>query len=69
MTMTPRDPIYLDHNASTPVLPEVVDAMIPYLREHHGNPSSSHVHGIRLGVPWRARASRSPRSSAATTTR
>jgi len=38
-------PIYLDHNASTPVLAEVVDAMLPYLREHFGNPSSNHVFG------------------------
>ena len=38
-------PIYLDYNATTPVLPEVVDAMLPYLREHFGNPSSSHVYG------------------------
>ena len=41
------DPIYLDHNATTPLLPEVVDAMLPYLREHFGNPSSGHVYGIR----------------------
>jgi len=41
------DPIYLDHNATTPVLPEVVDAMLPYLREHFGNPSSEHVYGRR----------------------
>lgn len=41
------DPIYLDHNATTPLLPEVVDAMIPYLREHFGNPSSGHVYGQR----------------------
>ncbi len=40
-----RLPIYLDNNASTPVLPEVVDAMLPYLREHFGNPSSNHVFG------------------------
>lgn len=40
-------PIYLDHNATTPILPEVVDAMLPYLREHHGNPSSGHVYGVR----------------------
>jgi len=40
-----RDPIYLDHNATTPVLPEVVDAMLPWLREHFGNPSSNHVYG------------------------
>lgn len=39
--------IYLDHNATTPVLPEVVDAMLPYLREHFGNPSSSHAYGRR----------------------
>ena len=38
-------PIYLDHNATTPVLPEVVDAMLPYLREHFGNPSSGHAFG------------------------
>lgn len=38
-------PIYLDHNATTPILPEVVDAMLPYLREHFGNPSSSHPYG------------------------
>jgi len=42
-----EDPIYLDHNATTPLLPEVVDAMVPYLREHFGNPSSSHVYGRR----------------------
>lgn len=41
------DPLYLDFNATTPLLPEVVDAMIPYLREHFGNPSSSHVYGKR----------------------
>jgi len=45
--MTNDTPIYLDHNATTPILPEVVDAMLPYLREHFGNPSSSHVYGRR----------------------
>jgi len=40
-------PIYLDYNATTPVLPAVVEAMLPYLREHAGNPSSSHVFGRR----------------------
>jgi cysteine desulfurase len=45
--MTAGNPIYLDHNATTPILPEVVDAMLPYLREHHGNPSSSHAYGRR----------------------
>jgi cysteine desulfurase len=42
-----RDPIYLDHNATTPVHSEVVEAMIPYLREHFGNPSSTHRYGQR----------------------
>jgi len=41
------DPIYLDHNATTPVHSEVVDAMIPWLREHFGNPSSTHTYGVR----------------------
>ena len=41
------EPIYLDHNATTPVLPEVLDAMLPYLRGKFGNPSSSHVCGRR----------------------
>jgi len=45
--MTELDPVYLDHNATTPLLPEVVDAMLPYLREHFGNPSSAHVYGLR----------------------
>lgn len=40
-------PVYLDHNATTPLAPEVVDAMLPYLREHFGNPSSAHVYGRR----------------------
>jgi len=38
-------PIYLDYNATTPLLPEVVEAMLPYLREHFGNPSSIHSFG------------------------
>jgi cysteine desulfurase len=39
--------IYLDHAATTPVAPEVVDAMLPFLREQWGNPSSPHQHGRR----------------------
>lgn len=39
--------IYLDHNASTPVLPEVLEAMLPHLGEHCGNPSSAHAPGRR----------------------
>ena len=45
--MRDSDPIYLDYNATTPLLAEVVEAMLPYLREHAGNPSSSHVFGQR----------------------
>ena len=37
--------VYLDNAASTPVLPEVVDAMVPLLREQYGNPSSIHAEG------------------------
>ena len=43
--MSAGRPVYLYHNATTPILPEVVDAMPPYLREHHGNPSSGHAYG------------------------
>ena len=38
-------PIYLDYNATTPLDPAVIDAMLPYLRQHFGNPSSSHAFG------------------------
>ena len=38
-------PIYLDYNATTPLDPAVVEAMLPYLREHFGNPSSTHAFG------------------------
>lgn len=38
-------PIYLDYNATTPVDPIVVDAMLPYLRDEFGNPSSGHAYG------------------------
>lgn len=40
-------PIYLDHNATTPVDPDVLAAMLPFLREEFGNPSSSHPAGRR----------------------
>jgi cysteine desulfurase len=44
--MTPHFPIYIDYGATTPVDPRVVDAMIPWLREHFGNPASrSHAWG------------------------
>jgi cysteine desulfurase len=49
--MTPHLPIYLDYGATTPCDPRVVDAMVPWLREHFGNPASrSHAWG------WEAEA-------------
>jgi cysteine desulfurase len=42
----PLEPVvatYLDHAASTPMRPEAVEAMVPFLAEHHGNPSGSHA--------------------------
>jgi cysteine desulfurase len=46
MDMTPHFPIYMDYGATTPVDPRVVEAMIPWLREHFGNPASrSHAWG------------------------
>ncbi len=40
-------PAYLDHNATAPLEAAVLEAMLPYLREHFGNPSSVHRHGRR----------------------
>jgi cysteine desulfurase len=46
MDMTPHFPIYMDYGATNPVDQRVVDAMIPWLREHFGNPASrSHAWG------------------------
>jgi len=51
MDMTPHFPIYMDYGATSPVDQRVVDAMIPWLREHFGNPASrSHAWG------WEAEA-------------
>ncbi|MBI5247828.1 MAG: cysteine desulfurase [Elusimicrobia bacterium] len=48
--------VYLDHNATTPVRPEVVDAMLPWLREGYGNPNSVYSLGQRArGAIERAR--------------
>ena len=40
---------YFDNNATTRVAPEVVDAMVPFLREYWGNPSSTYVFGRQVG--------------------
>ena len=39
-------PIYCDYNATTPVDPRVLEAMLPYFGEQFGNPSSSHAYGL-----------------------
>src|SRR5438093_9360099 len=44
-SVAPMDPIYLDYNATTPLDPAVVEAMLPYLHHHFGNPSSTHAYG------------------------
>ncbi len=43
-------PVYLDYNATTPVAPEVVDAMLPWLRGEFGNASSAHPFGRRAAM-------------------
>ena len=51
------DRIYLDHNATTPLDPRVLDAMLPFLRDDYGNPSSLHWLGQRArGAVEEARA-------------
>ena len=51
MDMTPHFPVYMDYGATTPVDQRVVDVMVPWLREHFGNPASrSHAWG------WEAEA-------------
>jgi len=47
MLSTEARPIYLDYNATTPIAPDVLEAMLPFLREEHGNPSSAHAYGRR----------------------
>ena len=42
----PDSLIYLDYNATTPIDPAVAEAMLPFLHQHFGNPSSSHAYGV-----------------------
>lgn len=44
------DIIYMDNNATTRIAPEVVEAMLPYLSEYYGNPSSMHTFGGQVDV-------------------
>jgi cysteine desulfurase len=46
--------IYLDHQATTPVDPRVLDAMLPYLTSSYGNPASPHAHGRQAADAVRA---------------
>ena len=48
------DVIYMDNNATTKVAPEVVEAMLPYLSEYYGNPSSMHSFGGDVGEKIKA---------------
>ncbi len=43
------DVVYMDNNATTRVAPEVVEAMLPYLRDYYGNPSSMYSFGGQVG--------------------
>ena len=41
--------VYMDNNATSKIAPEVVEAMMPYLTESYGNPSSMHTFGGQVG--------------------
>ena len=49
-TEVPTRTVYLDHNATTPLDDEVLEAMLPFFRREHGNPSSIHSAGARARV-------------------
>lgn len=48
--MRPEEAVYMDNNATTRVAPEVLEAMMPYLRDYYGNPSSMHRFGGQVGA-------------------
>ena len=52
---------YLDHASSSPLRPAALDAMLPFLRDHHGDPGRLHAEGHATRVAVETRASRSPR--------
>ncbi len=49
MKTPPGKEIYMDNNATTKIASEVVDAMMPFLTDYYGNPSSMHVFGGQVG--------------------
>lgn len=51
MQCSPDDVVYMDNNATTRIAPEVVEAMMPFLTDYYGNPSSMHTFGGQLGQP------------------
>lgn len=51
LVMTMQPPVYLDHHATTPCDPRVVEAMLPFFSEHFGNPASiTHAHGRKASM-------------------
>ncbi|MBM9602663.1 cysteine desulfurase NifS [Desulfopila inferna] len=53
MKTSPGQEIYMDNNATTKIAPEVVEAMMPFLTDYYGNPSSMHVFGGQVGESLR----------------
>ena len=49
MKTIPGKEIYMDNNATTKIAPEVVEAMMPFLTDYYGNPSSMHIFGGQVG--------------------
>ena len=50
MSLPQNAVVYMDNNATTRVAPEVLEAMLPYLSEYYGNPSSMHTFGGQVGM-------------------
>ena len=50
MSLQKNAVVYMDNNATTSVAPEVLEAMLPYLSEYYGNPSSMHTFGGQVGM-------------------
>ena len=50
MAVSSQNIIYMDNNATTRIAPEVLEAMMPYLSDYYGNPSSMHTFGGQVGT-------------------